>query len=398
MGATINVQILHASNLGGTYPFVVVCFDNDLAHEVYKTAATNGGPTCVWNETFPLDLTSNVKAILADNKPEPTYLTFFIFDTGAPGIPSLGSAGVLLSTVHDTGIAKGDFPIVNGTGTLSLVVESENFKRSWYQTDAAKIAGVAGAVGVGAIAAGLTAMAINNKKKKKDKRNTSNSSVGAPDKSDGLKQKMKNLLPGTGASRGVDDDSSSSSSSDGNPNNRSFPGPVNGSGHARETSRGYQGGETARAYPGPEPALGYSAGRSRGLEEGTSRGIPSATRPWWDPETDDEEESDVAARTHDRSVDPVEAPDQDANDSVPYHYPQGAPTFDGQPTDAPTSVHIHYHDGSAPQSGYSADNDTGGDAYQQHVHLHEGRGEYGGTFIEENTDGTSSYVDTHDRE
>lgn len=165
----VDVQIVSGSNVGGVSPFVVVCFDNDLRNELYKSGMASGGRTCVWNETFSLDLTTTMKNALADGKSEPTYLTFNVFDGGVPGMPALGSAGVKLASVRDEGFASGDFPIVNGTGTLALVVgpAPDSKKGSWLRSDKAKVAGAVGAVGVGALAIGLTARHYHNKKKAK---------------------------------------------------------------------------------------------------------------------------------------------------------------------------------------------------------------------------------------
>lgn len=164
--AQVKVEIMSATRVGGRYPFVAACLDDDLSNELFKTKATTGGPTATWNETFDLDLALAIKNHRADGKPEPSYLTFFLFDTGAEGIPSLGSAGVLLQTLYDNQVAEGDFPVINGNnGVLTLVVRQADDKR-WYSGNVAKIA--AGAVGVGAITAGLTALAVNKKKKKKE--------------------------------------------------------------------------------------------------------------------------------------------------------------------------------------------------------------------------------------
>lgn len=182
MGVSLNVEILSASEVGGVYPFVVVCFDGDIDNEIYKTEATVGGQNATWNHSFQLDLTTNIKAIVAANRPEPSYLTFFLFDTGAQGVPSLGSAGVLLSTVRERGRAQGDFPIVNGTGTLRLVVTSEKTKAGRFglgggtgdpeEDDekfghAAKVAGIT--AGVAALSAAGIGYAVHHNKKKKDK-------------------------------------------------------------------------------------------------------------------------------------------------------------------------------------------------------------------------------------
>lgn len=166
MGLHIDVRILNASDVGGVYPFVVVCFDGDIENELFKTEATMGGKRAVWNASFPLDLTSLIKKRVKSGAPEPTYLTFFLFDTGTAGIPSLGSAGVLLSTVRDTGRAQGDFVVVNGTGTLSLsVTKKKEEEEGFLHSDKAKVAGVVG--GVTALAAGLGAAALHSRKKKK---------------------------------------------------------------------------------------------------------------------------------------------------------------------------------------------------------------------------------------
>lgn len=167
----IEIQILNATGITGIYPFVVVCFDGDIQREVHKTeAATNTAGTATWDHTFELDLTHHVKSLIADGRPEPSYLTFFLFDTGAPGVPSLGSAGVLLSTVRETGIAQGDFPIVNGPGSMSLIVTTDKKRKEeegFWHSDGAKIAGAAG---VTALAAGLGGLAFSQMKKKKKKK------------------------------------------------------------------------------------------------------------------------------------------------------------------------------------------------------------------------------------
>lgn len=180
----VEVHIQSGTNVGGVSPFVVVCFDNDLTNELYKSGAASGGRKCVWDERFTLDLTTAMKNAIADNRPEPTYLTFNVFDAGEPGMPSLGSAGVMLATVRDRGVAQGDYPVVNGTGTLALVVGQgpESEKKGWVHSDAAKVAGIAGAVGVGALALGLTARHYTNKKK--NKHHSPGSSSGGPPRFD----------------------------------------------------------------------------------------------------------------------------------------------------------------------------------------------------------------------
>lgn len=173
MGIKLEVQIQSGSDIGGISPFIVVGLDKHLKPELYKTAAApGGGPSSssqvVWNETFNLDLTTAMKNVIADGHPEPTYITFNIFDAGVQGFPSLGSAGVLLDTIKANGNAEGEFPVVNGTGSIALSVGPPNNKRSWVTSDNAKKAGIAGAVGVGIVAAGLTARHFINKKKEKD--------------------------------------------------------------------------------------------------------------------------------------------------------------------------------------------------------------------------------------
>lgn len=163
----VSVKIESASALGGVYPFVVACYDNDLRRELYKTAAAESGDVNVWDESFDLDLQTEEKARKADSVSPPVYLTFFAYDTGTPGAPSLGSAGVLLDTVREHGIAEGEFPVVNGSGTLKLTVDAQQDKK-WYQSTAAKY--TAGAVGVGALAAGVSALVVGQKKKNQKKR------------------------------------------------------------------------------------------------------------------------------------------------------------------------------------------------------------------------------------
>lgn len=163
-----NVEIVSANGVGGKNPFVVVCLDEDIDNELYKSASTYGGRIAKWNENFDLDLALTTKNHIADGKPEPSYLTFFLYDAGTPGYPSLGSAGVLLKTLHSNQIAEGDFPIINGNGgTLTLRVKADKEKNKWLSSNTAKYT-AAGALGVGAItAAGLTAYAVRQKKKKK---------------------------------------------------------------------------------------------------------------------------------------------------------------------------------------------------------------------------------------
>lgn len=210
------VEIVSGTDVGGQYPFVVVCLDDDLKNEVYKSKATLGGHVANWNETFEVDLGAAVKKHKANGHGEPSYLTFLLFDTGEEGVPLLGSAGVLLQTLYDNGIAEGDFPIINGNGgVLTLIVRQTFLDKIWHNKVSEKLseiphklsefaggAGISsgsigypggggggggvgsggtggifsgsnakkiavGAVGVGAITAGLTALAVNQKKKKR---------------------------------------------------------------------------------------------------------------------------------------------------------------------------------------------------------------------------------------
>ncbi|PXF47205.1 hypothetical protein BWQ96_02980 [Gracilariopsis chorda] len=160
----LKVNLLSGRNVGGKFPFAVVCFDGDISHELFKSRATNQqGGVAVWNESFTVDLTTELKALHAENRPEPKYLTFFLFDTGTAGIPSLGCAGVLLSNVHERGKSAGDFPVVKGSGSLALEVVLDK-DDSFIHSNAAKITGaVAGTAAV----AGLGAFAINKYRKKK---------------------------------------------------------------------------------------------------------------------------------------------------------------------------------------------------------------------------------------
>lgn len=182
----LRVEIRSGWGIGGLYPFVVACFDNNLKRELYKTRAVVGGQLAVWNETFTIDLAKEdtdpgrtrskstssrdtrgqlrrasagdrdlVRGVEEEEAEEdggdenngrgrtsrkrggrkskgrkkvglirgkPVYLTFFLYDTGKKGIPSLGSAGVLLRTVRKCGMAMGNFPIVHGLGSLYVSV------------------------------------------------------------------------------------------------------------------------------------------------------------------------------------------------------------------------------------------------------------------------------------
>lgn len=158
------MQVTSGSNLGGVHPFVVVCFDGNVAEELHKTAAVRmESNSATWNETFTIDLTTHMKNLMADGRPEPRYLTFFVFDRGMPDVPSLGSAGVLLDTVKEHGRAHGDFQMVNGSGSLSLAVVSEKAdKEGFFQSDKGK---TAAKVGGAAVALGLSAFAVHKYRK-----------------------------------------------------------------------------------------------------------------------------------------------------------------------------------------------------------------------------------------
>lgn len=223
---SVSVTIESALGIGGIYPFIAVCLDNDTSNELYKTAAKTGGQSPVkFNEVFDFNLAFHDKSRLSQGRPLPIYLTFYLYDVGDDNIPSLGSCGVLLETIRQTGVSTGDWQIINGTGKLSLFVtalpgrpqpsqqpqygmaqppyqtqvnqlqlqqQQQQFRlqqqqqqqqqlkqqeadqnnnsgggKSWYKTDGAKVA--AGIVGVGAIAAGVAAVAVGNKKKKNRK-------------------------------------------------------------------------------------------------------------------------------------------------------------------------------------------------------------------------------------
>lgn len=176
-GVNLNVQIKSGRNIGGVYPFVVVCFDNNIKSELFKTEAVQGGSFTRWDHVQAVDFTQEMKTLMADGHPEPKYLTFFIFDTGARGVPSLGSAGVLLQTVQENGIAQGEFPIVGGTpgASLDLVVSQEKLSRGQEGFLHSNTAKIAGGVGVAALASGLAALAIKQHKKKKGKKPKKNS-------------------------------------------------------------------------------------------------------------------------------------------------------------------------------------------------------------------------------
>lgn len=201
-----NVSVTIESGLGisGIYPFIAVCLDDDTKNELFKTGAKNNGQSTPvkFNESFEFNLAMYDRSRLSQGRPLPRYLTFFLYDVGDDTIPSVGSAGVLLDTVRQNGTSSGDFQVINGTGKLSLFVTAQhhqmaglgqgqmqlyqhpgntqnnmlnkvqqdqsNSGKSWYKTDGAKIA--AGVVGVGALAAGVAAVAVGSKKKKNRKK------------------------------------------------------------------------------------------------------------------------------------------------------------------------------------------------------------------------------------
>lgn len=160
----VSVTIQSALGIGGIHPFVVVCYDNEIDNEIFKTPSFISQQDLQINQQFTLDLLEQDKS----RPSPPAYLCFFIYDRGVQGVPSLGSAGVLLDTLREKGAVQGDFPVVNGNGMLRLDVQGGNEEKSWYKTDTAKVAGI---VGVGALTAaagvGLSAFVGNKKKKNK---------------------------------------------------------------------------------------------------------------------------------------------------------------------------------------------------------------------------------------
>lgn len=345
MSSKVTVQIVSASNVGGIYPFVVACFDNDLGNEVYKTAATNGGILAVWNESFTLDLTTHVKNIVADGKPEPNYLTFFMFDTGVDSLPTLGSAGVLLSTVRNTGGAKGDFPVVNGKGSLAIVVEPDRSSK-WYQTGTAKVAGAVGAGAVGvALAAGLANMALKKKKSGDAK------ASDAADEGGTGKKKKKTKMPAFLTSRN------------------------------REVAEEEEGDEDEEDH---HPQHDEDDGDQR-------RNNGDGNRRWWDPDTDDEDEDD-----HDE--DDVGPPPQQqpaassrAYPAAQYHHSAQA---QNQPYQGDEPAQQQHPDGTSSGSsagrrapppanvpGVQTTRRELADAtdFPHHLRAHDEPGEYGGT-------------------
>lgn len=391
----VNVQIVSASNLNGVFPFVVVCFDNDLENEVFKTSATYGGPLAVWNESFEIDLASHVRKIVDSGKPEPAYLTFFMFDTGVENIPALGSAGVRLSTVRENGTAKGDFPVINGSGTLALVVDSMESEK-WYQTNKGKIAAAGAAVGVGALAAGLTAMAVN--KKKKNNRSNPDDTDDEDDDyddEDGLKKKTKKKFSLTESVKALadrvtgrdnnnnDDDDDGDYDDDDDEDPEEYPQSQKVGGHHRsgKSNNGRSGAGSSSSTRGLP--------RNRG---GRGAGFASAggDRKWWDPETDeDDPEDDV----DDEEDDVHDGRRQQAGNTGRRNARYGQP----QPYDEELEDHLHYQEGysgSAPapatSGGGGRRNGGGGGGgvghalddgheYQDHLQASDQPGEFGGT-------------------
>lgn len=169
MGLKLKIHIgkgvdIGGDNIGRVNPFVVVCFDEHIDDEMYKSKSAGPGREHVWNESFTIDFTHEMKNALAAGYPEPTYITFNVFDANQPDVPSIGSAGVLISSIQEDGFAAGDFPVVNGTGFLTLAV-GDPPKQGWIHSPAAKKAGLATAAGAAVLAIGLTARHYRNKKK-----------------------------------------------------------------------------------------------------------------------------------------------------------------------------------------------------------------------------------------
>lgn len=370
MGFTVNVQIRSASNIGGRYPFIVVCFDADLSREVYKTSTAVGGAQVVWNDAFPLDLRTQFKNISADGKKEPTYMTFFIFDGGVQGNPSLGSAGVLLSNVRDKGIAEGDFPVINGTGTLNLSVEAERTRFDWIHSDKAKFA--AGAVGVGAVAAGLTALAINQSKKsnkKENKEKDRNNQEGGQD-GDRKNKLLHNLskIPGIRALTGNDSSSEEEERERVNPTRRRVAeGYVEPSAEPYAPSDQYRpsarAGRANLQQRDVQPDYDYA--RTEGVSAAQSRLAPHE-RPWWDVESD-EDNGGGAAGGYVPNARPARAPK--ATLTTDKYVTAGATE------EKPSSVHIHYHDGapnlSVPGQEDLDEQEPHESVYEHHVRVQE---------------------------
>lgn len=397
MGLEVNVQIRSGSNIGGKYPFIVVCFDNDLSNEVYKTASSPGGSQVIWNDAFTVDLKTQFKRILTDGKKDPAYMTFFIFDRGVQGSPSLGSAGVRISLLRETGRVEGDFPVVNGQGTLNLSVEGEKTRFDWVYSDKAKFA--AGAVGIGAVAAGLTAVALNQRKKK----NSSHDKEGDPDRGsqDGVERKKKksfglSKIPGLRALTGDDH----SSESEGEVDNRRYrrpdehygprPDPRDSANYMAHTSSRDirpRGGER-RDVVAREPASRVNKPRDLGQHDVPRRvdyvPIPSPyrapqpqlaphERPWWEVPSDE----DDGAQGYLRESRPTRPP-RPAFDNGRQHeadnYDSG--NYDNRPDEGAGSVHIHYHENANNNRGDSQDegsrdNDEGETVYQPRVRVQE---------------------------
>lgn len=397
MGLEVNVQIRSGSNIGGRYPFIVVCFDNDLSNEIYKTASSPGGSQVIWNDAFTVDLKTQFKRLLTDGKKEPAYMTFFIFDRGVQGSPSLGSAGVRISLLRETGRVEGDFPVVNGQGTLNLSVEGEKTRFDWVYSDKAKFA--AGAVGIGAVAAGLTAVALNQRKKK----NSSHDKDGDPDREHhegGEKKKKKSFglskIPGLRALTG-DDHSSESEEEVDNHRRRLHDeryGPRSDSRDSgnyivRQGSRDVRprGGEGRGVMP-REGVPRVNKARDLGQPDVLRRVdyVPITSpyrapqpqlapheRPWWDVQSDE----DDGAQGYLREPRPAR-PSRPAFDTGRQHeaanYDSG--NYDNRPDEGAGSVHIHYHDNTNNNRGDSQDegsrdNDEDETVYQPRVRVQE---------------------------
>lgn len=410
MGYEIFIRILSGSNIGGRYPFIVACFDNDLSTEVYKTQSSHGGAQVMWNEAFSLDLKSQFKTLSAAGKKEPAYMTFFLFDRGVQGNPSLGSAGVRLSLLRETGKIAGDFPIINGQGSLNLAVEGEKSRFDWFPTslttampsgigssissglssDKAKFA--AGAVGIGTVAA-VTAVAISKHMKKKEEKE---GSVPERDRlnPDGTQRKKKSMLskiPGIRALTGDDHSSSSEGEGHGDHSDERYvsrPDPRYGSdmvvqrGSRESRPRAIEHRDVApRDARQPNPSAYDAAHRvdympaSSAAFQAQPPQLGSHERPWWD--VDSEEDNGVEGFTRPtqptRPVKPILQQGRRPYDGD--NFDDG--NYDNRPDEGAASVHIHYHDnGNNGRSdsfdkGTRDDDDNGETVYQHRVRVQE---------------------------
>lgn len=177
-GRKLTVNIISAeglANADGHYPgdvsdpFVICCFDGNISHELCRTKMIENSLNPVWDETFEIDISSEMSRQVGQGLPEPKYLTFFIYDGDVTTSQPLGSAGVLFKDLLRRGEMKGNFPIINGTGVLRLAVSMKRAKSS-SMLSASTLAKVGGGVAVGAAAAGLVAAYLTRKEKKKQKK------------------------------------------------------------------------------------------------------------------------------------------------------------------------------------------------------------------------------------